>query len=66
MGEDAAMLVKGDLMLITQKWGRNGMGLHSGDHVIVEEVKMDLIEVVASLHFVPVKLKSKSLDEKRK
>lgn len=60
----ADLIEKSDLMLVTQKWGRNGMHLYSGDHVIVEDVVMNKIEVVAGLHFVPVKLKSKSLDGK--
>ena len=63
-GERVGIIENRDLMLVTQKWGRNGMGLYSGDHVIVEELKMDLMEVVAGLHFAPVRLKSKSLDGK--
>ena len=60
-GTECGIIEKSDLMLVTQKWGRNGSYLYSGDHVIVEEARMDLVEVVAGMHFIPVKLKSKSL-----
>ena len=33
-----------DLLIITQTWRRNGNQLYSGDHVLIEEAKMDKIE----------------------
>jgi exodeoxyribonuclease-5 len=60
-GKNREMIEPKDLLLVTQKWSRNGAELYSGDHVTVEEIQMDKIEVAAGLHFVPIRLKSKSL-----
>lgn len=61
-GKDCKMIETNDFMLVTQKWSRNGTELYSGDHVTVEAIQTDQIEVVGGLHFVPIKLKSKSLN----
>jgi len=50
-----------ELLLITNTWRRNDFQLYSGDHVTVIEVNSNETEMVAGLHFVPVKLMSKSL-----
>jgi exodeoxyribonuclease-5 len=50
-----------ELLLITSTWRRNDFQLYSGDHVTVIEVNSNETEMVAGLHFVPVKLISKSL-----
>lgn len=50
-----------ELLLITSTWRRNDFQLYSGDHVTVIEVNRNETEMVAGLHFVPVKLMSKSL-----
>lgn len=50
-----------ELLLITNTWRRNDFQLYSGDHVTVIEVNCNETEIVAGLHFVPVKLMSKSL-----
>tara|TARA_B110000003_G_scaffold244653_1_gene253905 strand:- start:703 stop:2052 length:1350 start_codon:yes stop_codon:yes gene_type:complete len=52
-----------DLLIITQTWRRNGNQLYSGDHVLIEEAKMDKIETIANLRFVPVKLRCKNLND---
>jgi len=60
-GEKVPLITNGDLMLVTQKWSRNGLCLYNGDHVIIEHVLLDRIETVADLRFAPVKLLSKDL-----
>jgi exodeoxyribonuclease-5 len=50
-----------ELLLITSTWRRKDYQLYSGDHVVVEEVDMNATEEVAGLHFVPVKLISRTL-----
>ena len=62
-GNTPGIIESEDLLLIVQSWRRNGSQLYSGDHVIVEEVQMEKIETVANLKFVPVKLKSKDLND---
>ncbi|WP_166386816.1 ATP-dependent RecD-like DNA helicase [Polaribacter sp. 11A2H] len=61
-GKKAKSIEKEDLLLVTQTWKRNGYQLYSGDHIIVKEVDLTNIESVAGLHFVPVKLLSKTLE----
>lgn len=60
-GLNARTLEKNDLLLISNTWRRNDFQLFSGDHVTVLEVNINDTETVAGLHFVPVKLSSKSL-----
>jgi exodeoxyribonuclease-5 len=50
-----------ELLLITSTWRRNDFQLYSGDHVTVIEINSNETEMVAGLHFVPVKLASKSI-----
>lgn len=52
---------KNDLLLVSNTWRRNDFQLFSGDHITVLEAETNNIEDVAGLHFVPVKLSSKSL-----
>ena len=63
-GEEAGMVVSGDLLLINQTWRRKRYELYSGDHVIVEEVDLDDTEYIADLSFVPVTLRYKNLHNK--
>jgi exodeoxyribonuclease-5 len=51
-----------ELLLITNTWRRNDFQLYSGDHVTVLEANSSETEMVAGLHFVPVKLSSRSLE----
>lgn len=60
-GNTSKVLEKGDWMLVTQKWSRNGQELYNGDHVTVEEINLMSAEIVAGLYFAPIKLKAKSL-----
>jgi exodeoxyribonuclease-5 len=60
-GSNANIIETDDLLLITTTWKRNDYQLYSGDHVVVSEVNHNQIEMVAGLHFIPVKLLSKSL-----
>jgi exodeoxyribonuclease V len=60
-GKNVKMIEKGDWMLVTQKWSRNGQELYNGDHVTVEEINLVSAEYVGGLYFAPVKLKAKSL-----
>lgn len=63
-GENVKIIEKGDLMLVTQSWSRNEQKIYNGDHVTIEDVLLDKIDVVAGLHFVPVKLKAKDISGK--
>lgn len=60
-GSNANIIEADDLLLITTTWKRNDYQLYSGDHIVVSEVNHNQIEMVAGLHFIPVKLLSKSL-----
>jgi exodeoxyribonuclease-5 len=61
-GNKVSILEKGDYMIVTQTWERNGIKLYSGDHVIVEDFDTSITEKVANLHFMPIKIKVKKLD----
>jgi exodeoxyribonuclease-5 len=61
-GRNALMIEPGDMMIVTQNWKRNSHQLYNGDHVIVSELFPDLIEKIADLHFMPVKLVYKGLN----
>ncbi|MFN8295705.1 MAG: AAA family ATPase [Chitinophagales bacterium] len=63
-GSECRLLEKGDYMLITQNWERNGVKLYNGDHVIVEDFNAEDVEMVTGLHFIPIKLKAKDTDGK--
>ncbi len=60
-GNNVKPLEKNDLLLVSNTWKRNEFQLFSGDHVTILEVELNDIEEVAGLHFVPVKLSSKTL-----
>lgn len=45
------MIEKGDWMLVTLKWARNGQELLNGDHVTVQEVNLAQAEYVGGLYF---------------
>lgn len=51
------VLEKGDLLMVTQNWNRNGARLYNGDQVVLQKVDWNLQEEVAGLHFVAVKVK---------
>lgn len=61
-GKNALMLEPGDLMMVTTNWSRNSHRLYNGDHVTVKEFFPDLIEEVAGLHFMPVKVVFNGID----
>lgn len=56
-GRANKILEKGDLLMVTQNWYRNGVQLYNGDHVELLTVDWNLQEQVAGLHFVAVKVK---------
>ncbi len=51
------ILEKGDLLMVTHNWYRNGIQLYNGDHVELLTVDWNLQEQVAGLHFVAIKIK---------
>ncbi len=57
LGKAKKLLEKGDLLMITQNWYRNGVNLYNGDHVQLLEVDWNLLDQVAGLHFIAVKIK---------
>ncbi len=63
-GKTCKMLEKGDYLLVTQSWERNGQRMFNGDHVIVEDFDISKTEMVAGLHFMPIKLKAKNIEGK--
>jgi ATP-dependent exoDNAse (exonuclease V) alpha subunit len=56
-GNAKKILERGDLLMVTQNWYRNGIQLYNGDHVELLSVDWNLQEQVAGLHFVAVKIK---------
>jgi exodeoxyribonuclease-5 len=60
-GRNAPLLVKDDLLLVTQTWRRGVKELYSGDHIVIVDVDLDATEYVSGLKFAPVKLKFKNL-----
>ena len=60
-GIGAKTIELNDLLIVTNTWRRNDFQLYSGDHVTVLECNQNEVELVAGLHFLPVKLLSKSL-----
>jgi exodeoxyribonuclease-5 len=61
-GPSVPYLIKDDLLIIQQNWKRNDQVLFNGDHVIVEEIDLSKLETVCDLSFLPIKLKSTSLE----
>ncbi len=55
-GKNAMLLEPGDLMMVTTNWTRNSHRLYNGDHVTVKEIYPELVEKVAGVHFVPIKV----------
>jgi exodeoxyribonuclease-5 len=60
-GMNNKTIEKDELLLVTQTWRRGDFQLYSGDHVVVTEMNLNEMEVVAGLHFLPVKLTSKNI-----
>lgn len=56
-GRARKMLEKGDLLMVTQNWQRNGISLYNGDHVELMSIDWNIQEEVAGLHFVAVKVR---------
>ena len=56
-GKAKNIIEKGDLLMVTRNWYRNGISLYNGDHVELLEVDWSLQEQVAGLHFIAVKIK---------
>lgn len=63
-GNNVPLVIEGDLMLVTQKWSRNGLELYNGDHVTIQKIVLDKLETVTDLRFATVKLAAKGLDGK--
>lgn len=61
-GKDVKLIKKDDLLIVTKTWSRNNTVLYNGDHVTVEDIDMTKVEMVAGLHFVPVRVKAKNID----
>lgn len=61
-GRNSMLIEPGDVMIITQNWKRNSHVLYNGDHVTVKEIFPELMEKVADLHFIPIKLLYKGLN----
>lgn len=60
-GANSKILRTDDLLIVTRGWDRSNKRLYNGDHVVVDSVDLNAIEIVEGLHFAPIKLKSKSL-----
>ncbi len=56
-GRAKKILEPRDLLMVTQNWQRNGVGLYNGDHVELLSIDWSLQEQVAGLHFVALKIK---------
>ncbi len=56
-GKARKMLEPGDLLMVVKNWTRNQVNLYNGDHVELMDVDWNIQEVVAGLHFVPIKIK---------
>lgn len=56
-GKAKKLLEKGDLLMLTQNWSRNGVQLYNGDHLMVENIDWSIQEQVAGLHFVAVRVR---------
>lgn len=56
-GRAKKIIEKGDLLMVTQNWRRNGIQLYNGDHIELLMVDWNLQEQVADLHFVAVRIK---------
>lgn len=63
-GKRAELLEPGDLMIVTTNWRRNEHYLYNGDHVTIKEVFPERTEVVAGLHFMPVKVLHTNMEGK--
>lgn len=63
-GLNSKLIEKGDWMLVTKSWSRNGQNLFNGDHVEVVEINFELSEYAGGLFFAPIKLKSKDIGGK--
>ena len=51
-----------ELLIVTTTWRRNDFQLYSGDNVTVIKADYKDIETVAGLHFLPVQLRSRSIN----
>lgn len=56
-GRARQILEKGDLLMVTRNWNRNGIQLYNGDHVELMAIDWKIQEQVAGLHFVAVKVR---------
>jgi len=56
-GRARQLLEKGDLLMVTRNWSRNGVQLYNGDHVELMAIDWKIQEQVAGLHFVAVKVR---------
>ena len=65
-GYSSKIIENNELLYISTSWKRNGEQLYNGDHVVVEEVNMNCVELVSGLHFVPIKLKYNTEENEEK
>jgi exodeoxyribonuclease V len=56
-GTNAKFMEKGDYLIATSTYERNGIKLYSGDHVTVVNFDVNAIETIAGIQFMPVELK---------
>jgi exodeoxyribonuclease-5 len=61
-GTDTKLVENGDLLIVLNNWKRNDKILYNGDHILIEYANMKEMEIVANLHFLPVKIKSSHMD----
>jgi exodeoxyribonuclease V len=59
-GKQVAKITKGDYMLVTQGYERNGIKLYSGDHVLIDDVGLQNIETIEDTKFVYVRAIAKN------
>ena len=65
-GYSSKIIENNELLYISTTWKRNGIQLYNGDHVVVEDVNMQNVEMVSGLHFVPIKLKYNTEENEEK
>ncbi len=60
-GNNPNKIEKGDWMLITRSWNRNGISLFAGDQVKVLEVDWSSQIFESGMYFAPIKIKAKNI-----
>jgi exodeoxyribonuclease V len=60
-GNNVSKIEKGDYLLVTKGYERNGVKLYSGDHVVIEDVQVGNPENIADAQFIYVRAASKNV-----